>query len=123
MNTTRESITILKRGHPVAQLTPPLPPEQGYPQDQLRDSVQVQGDIESPVLPPPAWEAESGRHLKALLDTHILVRWVSHPDDLNSAQRHAVGLASAARPLLVATIRRVARRRDQSNVIVNSCTG
>ena len=33
--------------------------------------------------------------MKALLDTHILVRWVSHPDDLSPAQRHAVGLASA----------------------------
>ena len=42
--------------------------------------------------------------MKALLDTHILVRWVSHPDDLSPAQRHAVGLASAAHPLLVASI-------------------
>ena len=42
--------------------------------------------------------------MKALLDTHILVRWVAHPDDLSPAQRHAVGLASAASPLLVASI-------------------
>ena len=42
--------------------------------------------------------------MNALLDTHILVRWVSHPDDLSAAQRHAVELASAARPLLVASI-------------------
>jgi len=42
--------------------------------------------------------------LKALLDTHILVRWVSRPDDLSPAQRHAVGRASAAQPLLVASI-------------------
>ena len=42
--------------------------------------------------------------MKALLDTHILVRWVSQPDDLRPAQRHAVGLASAAQPLLVASI-------------------
>ena len=42
--------------------------------------------------------------MKALLDTQILVRWVSHPDDLSAAQRHAVELASAARPLLVASI-------------------
>ena len=62
VNTTRESITILKRGHPVAQLTPPLLPEQGYPQDELRGSAQVLGDIESPVLSPHAWEAESGQH-------------------------------------------------------------
>ena len=56
---TREVITILKRGRPVAQLTPPLLPEQGYPQDELRGSVQVLGDIVSPVLPAAAWEAES----------------------------------------------------------------
>ena len=62
VNATRESITILKRGQPVAQLTPPLLPEQGYPQDELRGSVQVLGDIESPVLPPSGWEAESGHH-------------------------------------------------------------
>jgi PIN domain nuclease of toxin-antitoxin system len=42
--------------------------------------------------------------LKALLDTHILVRWVSHPDGLSPAQRHAVGLASDVQPLLVASI-------------------
>ena len=60
VNSTREPITILKRGRPVAQLTPPLLPEQGYPQDELRGSVQVLGDIESPVLPASAWEAESG---------------------------------------------------------------
>lgn len=62
VHATRESITILKRGKPVAQLTPPLMPEEGYPQDELRGSVQVLGDIESPVMPPSAWEAESGRH-------------------------------------------------------------
>lgn len=60
VNSTRESIMILKRGRPVAQLTPPLLPEEGYPQDELRGSVQVLSDVESPVLPPSAWEAESG---------------------------------------------------------------
>jgi len=62
VHATRESITILKRGKPVAQLTPPLMPEEGYPQDELRGSVQVLGDIEAPVMAPSAWEAESGRH-------------------------------------------------------------
>ncbi len=74
VNSTREPITILKRGRPVAQLTPPRLPDEGVPQDALRGSVQEWGDIESPVLPPSAWEAESGPPLKALLDTHILVR-------------------------------------------------
>ena len=58
---TRKPITILKRGRPVAQLTPPLRPEQGYPQDELRGSVEVLGDIVAPVLPAATWEAESGR--------------------------------------------------------------
>ena len=59
VNDTREVITILKRGRPVAQLTPPLLPEQGYPQDDLRGSVEIVGDIVSPVVPSAAWEAES----------------------------------------------------------------
>ena len=59
VNDTREVITILKRGRPVAQLTPPLLPEQGYPQDDLRGSVEILGDIVSPVVPSAAWEAES----------------------------------------------------------------
>ena len=59
VNETREVITILKRGRPVAQLTPPLLPEQGYPQDDLRGSVEILGDIVSPVMPSAAWEAES----------------------------------------------------------------
>ena len=59
VNETREVITILKRGRPVAQLTPPLLPEQGYPQDALRGSVEILGDIVSPVMPSAAWEAES----------------------------------------------------------------
>ena len=45
-----------------------------------------------------------GPGLKALLDTHILVRWVAHPGDLSAAQRHVAKPASAAQPLLVASI-------------------
>lgn len=33
----------------------------GYPQDELRCSVEVLGDIVSPVLPAATWEAESDR--------------------------------------------------------------
>lgn len=47
---TREPITILKRGRPVAQPTP---------QDELRGSVQEWQDIESSVLPASAWETAS----------------------------------------------------------------
>ena len=42
--------------------------------------------------------------MRALLDTHILVGWVSHPEKLKPGQRHALAAASAARPLLVAGI-------------------
>ena len=59
VTTTRQPITIPKRGRPVAQLTPPLFPDEGYPQDGLRGSVQELGDIESPVLPASAWEGAS----------------------------------------------------------------
>lgn len=59
VNATREPITILKRGRPVAQLMPPLLPDEGFPQDELRGSARELGDIESPVLPASAWEVES----------------------------------------------------------------
>lgn len=54
-----EPITILKRGRAVAQLTPVLFPDEGYPQDELRGSVQEWQDIESPVLPAFVLEAAS----------------------------------------------------------------
>ena len=59
VNATREPITILKRGRPVAQLMAPLLPDEGFPQDELRGSVRELGDIESPMLPASAWEVES----------------------------------------------------------------
>lgn len=58
--TTGEPVTILKRGRPVAQLVPPVATTSKYPQDELRDSVVVRGDVVAPVLPAEAWEAESG---------------------------------------------------------------
>ena len=58
VNATREPITILKRGRPVAQLMAPLLPDEGFPQDGLRGRVRELGDIESPALPAYAWEAE-----------------------------------------------------------------
>lgn len=60
VNSTRETVTILKRGKPVAQLVPPVQQESGYPQDDLRGSVRILGDIEAPVLPAEAWESEAG---------------------------------------------------------------
>ncbi len=59
---TGEAVTILKRGRPVAELVPPISTDSRYPQDDLRDSVVIKGDIVEPVLPAEAWEAvgESG---------------------------------------------------------------
>ncbi len=60
VNSTREAVTILKRGKPVAQLVPPVQQEKGFPQDDLRGSVRVLGDIVAPPLPAEAWESEAG---------------------------------------------------------------
>lgn len=59
--TTGQGYTILKRGKPVAQILPALPRDKGYPQDSLKGTVQILGDVVSPVLPPEAWEAEGRR--------------------------------------------------------------
>ncbi|HXQ23717.1 MAG TPA: type II toxin-antitoxin system Phd/YefM family antitoxin [Candidatus Acidoferrales bacterium] len=54
---TGEPVTILKRGRPVARLLPAVRSNQRYPQDSLAGTVEVVGDIISPVLPARAWEA------------------------------------------------------------------
>jgi prevent-host-death family protein len=59
VNSTREVVTILKRGKPVAQLVPPVHQESGYPQDDLRGSARILGDIDAPPLPAEAWESEA----------------------------------------------------------------
>jgi prevent-host-death family protein len=59
VNSTREAVTILKRGKPVAQLVPPVQQDSGYPQDDLLGSVRVPGDIVAPALPAEAWDAEA----------------------------------------------------------------
>lgn len=58
---TGEGVTILKRGKPVAQLVAVSPREKGYPQESLRGTVEILGDLLSPVLPVSAWEAEAKR--------------------------------------------------------------
>jgi PIN domain nuclease of toxin-antitoxin system len=42
--------------------------------------------------------------MRALLDTHILVKWVSSPDDLSAAQRHVLDAASGTAPVMVSDI-------------------
>jgi prevent-host-death family protein len=58
---TGRPVTILKRGKPVAQLVPAVPRENGYPQETLRGTVEILGDIVGPVLPASAWDAERRR--------------------------------------------------------------
>jgi len=56
--TTGEPVTILQDGQPVAQLVPSRLPSGPFPQAVLRGTVHIHGDIEAPVLPSNAWEAE-----------------------------------------------------------------
>ena len=53
-----ESITILKRGKPVAQLVPPTPRLHKFPQQALMGTVSILGDVVSPSLSADEWEAE-----------------------------------------------------------------
>lgn len=55
---TGEGLTILKHGKPVAQLLPPTARAGGYPQQTLRGTLEILGDVVSPALEPTAWEAE-----------------------------------------------------------------
>ena len=54
---TGEPVLILKRGRPVAQLGPPVASSAEYPQDELKRSVKITGDVVAPVLPAEAWDA------------------------------------------------------------------
>ncbi len=56
-----ETVTILKRGKPVAHLIPPSLPGDQPPQWQLAGTVVYRGDLVAPVLAPEDWEAEQGR--------------------------------------------------------------
>jgi PIN domain nuclease of toxin-antitoxin system len=42
--------------------------------------------------------------MKALLDTHILVNWVSAPEELSPAQRHVLETASGSAPVMISDI-------------------
>jgi len=57
---TGETVTILKRGKPVARLVPPAAAGSRYPQEELFGTVIIHGDIVGPVLPPEAWDAVRG---------------------------------------------------------------
>ena len=59
---TGRPVTILKRGKPVAQLVPPVGRDEGYPQGALMGSVEIRGDVVSPVVDPETWAAEAGEN-------------------------------------------------------------
>ena len=54
---TGERIVILKRGRPVAELGPASHSESGFPQEELRGTGTVKGDIVSPAIPLEHWES------------------------------------------------------------------
>ncbi len=58
---TGESLTILKRGRPLAQLVPIQAASTGWPQEDLVGTVEILGDVVSPVLPADTWEALTKR--------------------------------------------------------------
>jgi prevent-host-death family protein len=50
-----EEVTVLKRGKPVARVVPPATGAR-YPQESLKGSVTIIGDVVSPVLPEEDWD-------------------------------------------------------------------
>jgi len=58
---TRETVTLTRRGIPVADVVPVGSRKAPPPLDRLRGSVEILGDITKPVLPSASWEAEAGR--------------------------------------------------------------
>jgi len=53
-----QGLVILKRGKPIAQLLPAPAEGEGYPQDSLKGTVKVLGDILEPAFPSGGWDAE-----------------------------------------------------------------
>ena len=54
---TGESVLILKRGRPVAELVPTNRASTKYPQSELAGTVTFVGDVIAPVLPEEDWES------------------------------------------------------------------
>ena len=54
---TGESVLILKRGRPVAELSPATRAGARYPQMELEGTVTVVGDIVGPAVPEDDWES------------------------------------------------------------------
>ena len=56
VHSTREPVVITKRGKPVAKLVPADAAKDEFI-GRLKGKIKVVGDIESPVVPPKAWES------------------------------------------------------------------
>ena len=54
---TGERVVILKRGRPVAELSPVSRTEADYPQLELKGTVTVTGDIVGPAVPEEDWDS------------------------------------------------------------------
>ena len=54
---TGERVVILKRGRPVAELSPISRTGDAYPQLALKGTVTVVGDIVGPAVPEESWES------------------------------------------------------------------
>jgi prevent-host-death family protein len=57
VNRTGEPVVVTKRGRPVARIVPATSDDGTA---SLAGTVEIVGDIVSPVLPSDAWEAETG---------------------------------------------------------------
>ena len=54
---TGERVVILKRGRPVAELSPVTGEGDTYPQAELEETVTVVGDVMGPVFPEEHWDS------------------------------------------------------------------
>lgn len=54
---TGESVIIVKRGQPVAELRPAVCPDAAYPQYELKGTVVEVGEIVEPAVPADHWES------------------------------------------------------------------
>ncbi len=57
---TGETVTVTKRGRPVARITAASGVAEPFPQQTLGGTVEVLGDIVAPALPSGDWEVEQG---------------------------------------------------------------
>ena len=55
---TGQRVVILKRGRPVAELSPTRPTMAEYPQMELKGSVTVVDDIIVPAIPEEHWDSD-----------------------------------------------------------------